>query len=160
MSKLRKESRIRLGSIPAEAHSHAESTPFQLESEPGNRFFPDASPLSPFSKMTAMLKNLDIDKRPSRPSSFGLLPEECLDDASKDMSNLRRSFEFKKPFDPTPLKSKLLEPSTPKQNVSCVDIDAILGSTVDANDTAVDHFNWTEEVFNQVCFASETIWHF
>ena len=140
MSKIRKESRIRLGSIPAEAHSHAESTPFQLESELGNQFFPEASPLPPFSKMT--------DQRPPRQSSFGLLPDQCLDDASKDMSNLRKQY-------PTPLKSKLLEPSTPKQNVSCVDIDAILGSTVDANDTAVDHFNWTEEVFNQVCFVSE-----
>ena len=147
MSKISKKSRIRLESIPAEAHSHAESTPFQLESELGNQFFPEASPLPPFSKMT--------DQRPPRQSSFGLLSDQCLDDASKDMSNLRSSFEFKKPFDPTPLKSKLLEPSTPKQNVSCVDIDAILGSTVDANDTAVDHFNWTEEVFNQVCFGSE-----
>merc|ERR1719483_367969 len=200
-SRERKPSRYRIESFPEELR--AESTPLMLETDLGNRFFPKLSPvpegefeqaqstqtkvlsldkgLPKLNDMSAMLNNLSIisdDLRPSRPSSFGLLPDEALAETDSaefektevnfNMKSIDDSYEFKKPFDLAPLSlpSKYLKPSTPKftPNSSVVALDAMFGSTFggddtrDGNsleyftpqgiDTAVAEFNWSA-IFNQ-----------
>ena len=80
--------------------SYRESTPFQLETDLGNRFFPKLSPvpegefgqdqstqtkapsldkeLPKLNDISALLNNLSIISDDLRPSSFGLLPDEAL----------------------------------------------------------------------------------
>lgn len=200
-SRERKPSRCRIESFPEELR--AESTPFQLETDLGNRFFPKLSPfpegefdqdqstqtkapsldkgLPKLNDMSALLNNLSMisnDLRPSRPSSFGLLPDEALAETDSaefektevnfNMKSIDDTYEFKKPFDlaPSSLPSKYLNPSTPKftPNSSVVALDAMFDSTYggdvtrDGNiseyftprgmDKAVADFNWSA-VFNQ-----------
>jgi len=163
----RKDSRCRLvSSVPEE--KTGESTP--MEAGPG-RFFPESSPilessmLEKLKDMTAMMDGISINTPStyqSRPSSFGLLPESLLRASEEEHED---DFDFKKPFS-LPKSSKkekeetfelnkahalpsyLLQAQTPMSNRSAVDISALYNTTLDANDSAVDAFNWTKEVFN------------
>lgn len=141
-----------------------------MEAGPG-RFFPESSPilessmLEKLKDMTAMMDGISINTPStyqSRPSSFGLLPESLLRASEEEHED---DFDFKKPFS-LPKSSKkekeetfelnkahalpsyLLQAQTPMSNRSAVDISALYNTTLDANDSAVDAFNWTKEVFN------------
>ena len=46
------------------------------------------------------------------------------------------------------LPSYLLQAQTPMSDRSAGNISALYNTTLDANDSAVDAFNWTKEVFN------------
>ena len=103
--------------------------------------------LPKLNDMSALLNNLSIisdDLRPSRPSSFGLLPDEALAETDSaefektevnfNMKSIDDTYEFKKPFDlaPSSLPSKYLNPSTPKftPNSSVVALDAMFGKYI------------------------------
>jgi len=121
--------------------------------------------LEKLKDMTAMMDGISINTPStyqSRPSSFGLLPESLLRASEEEHED---DFDFKKPFS-LPKSSKkekeetfelnkahalpsyLLQAQTPMSNRSAVDISALYNTTLDANDSAVDAFNWTKEVFN------------
>ena len=103
--------------------------------------------LPKLNDMSALLNNLSIisdDLRPSRPSSFGLLPDEALaetdlaefekTEVNFNMKSIDDTYEFKKPFDlaPSSLPTKYLNPSTPKftPNSSVVALDAMFGKYI------------------------------
>ncbi len=102
--------------------------------------------LPKLNDMSALLNNLSIitdNLRPSRPSSFGLLPDEALAETDSaefektevnfNMKSIDDTYEFKKPFDlaPSSLPGKYLEPSTPMStNSSVVALDAMFGKYI------------------------------